>query len=169
MARHRELFLESSTNKNGSSKSTVWRSVWNVIDGITCDTMVREWIPWPTDQNAAEHTNYFLQKYHLPNILGIVDGTHIPILAPSSDPYEPAYINRKGFHSLNAQLVCGRDYKILHVDISNVGSTHDARVWNESQVPRLIQNLHLSLLGDSAYPCRWFLYLRLMMHECAMY
>lgn len=139
------------------AKTTVWRRVWSVIDGIVCPEMLRDWLPWPTNNNTHYHVNYFRRKYHLENILGIVDGTHIPILSPSSDPYEAAYVNRKHFHSFNVQVVCGADYKILHADISNVGSTHDARVWGESEIPALIQEANLSLIGDSAYPCRWYL------------
>lgn len=140
----------------GCSKTTARRCVWDTIKAISSADMVREWVSWPSGENAKEHVAYFQEKYHLKNILGVVDGTHIPILAPTGDPFEPAYVNRKQFHSLNAQIVCGADYKVIHVDVSNVGSVHDARVWDESDVPALIQREKLSLLGDSAYPCRWY-------------
>lgn len=141
----------------GSSKTAVCRNVWKIIDSLTAPTMLQEWVSWPIDNKINEHVEYFRTKYNLPRILGVVDGTHIPILSPSSDPFEPAYVNRKGFHSMNVQIVCGANYKIIHADISSVGSTHDARVWDESTVPRLIQQSGYSLLGDSAYPCRWYL------------
>lgn len=40
-------------------------------------------------------------------ILGAIDCTHVAILAPSDDEFhlEKNYINRKGFHSINVQLV----------------------------------------------------------------
>ena len=37
-----------------------------------------------------------------PNVIGCVDGTHIPIIAPSVD--EVDYVNRKSFHSINVQV-----------------------------------------------------------------
>ena len=37
-----------------------------------------------------------------PRIIGVIDGTHIRIRAPTKDPN--AYINRKKFHSLNTQV-----------------------------------------------------------------
>lgn len=37
-----------------------------------------------------------------PRIIGLIDGTHIRIRAPTRQP--DAYINRKKFHSLNTQV-----------------------------------------------------------------
>ena len=37
-----------------------------------------------------------------PRIIGVIDGTHIRIKAPTKDP--TAYVNRKKFHSLNTQV-----------------------------------------------------------------
>ena len=48
-----------------------------------------------------------------PNIVGAVDGTHVPILAPSGLD-EPCFVNRKQFHSLNVQ-VC---FEISHIEIT---------------------------------------------------
>lgn len=139
------------------STTTIWRNIWSIVDGITSAQMVSDWIKWPIGNDLIRHSSYFGEKYHLANILGVVDGTHIPIMSPSKDPFELAYVNRKHYHSLNVQIVCGANYEIIHVDASNVGSAHDARVWTESDVPQLIQAANRSLLGDSAYPCRWYI------------
>lgn len=37
-----------------------------------------------------------------PGVVGLIDGTHISIRAPTEEP--DAYINRKKFHSLNVQV-----------------------------------------------------------------
>lgn len=56
------------------------------------------------DENAFPETqNYFFEKFKLPGIVGIVDGTHIPILKPNVD--EHVFFNRKGYHSLNVMVV----------------------------------------------------------------
>lgn len=50
----------------------------------------------------------FTEIAGFPGIIGAVDGTHIAIVAPSNqnEQYkEYTYVNRKGFHSLNVQLV----------------------------------------------------------------
>lgn len=47
------------------------------------------------DEEKAIHNARELEKCsHLPNIIGAIDGTHIPILAPA-DGYRD-YINREG-------------------------------------------------------------------------
>ena len=130
------------------STTTIWRCIWSVIDAITSASMMSEWLSSPTGNSVEKHTKFFSDKYHLKNILGVVDGTHIRIQRPASEAHEDAYVNRKQFHSLNAQIVCGANFEILHVDVSSVGSSHDARVWDESGVPRLIQESKLSLLGE---------------------
>ncbi|WAR31749.1 HARB1-like protein [Mya arenaria] len=37
-----------------------------------------------------------------PNVIGVIDGTHVQIKAPLQD--EPAYVNRMGYHSINTQF-----------------------------------------------------------------
>lgn len=94
------------------------------------------------------------------------------------DRPEHIYVNRKGYHSLNVQLVsefliglsnpfyieifqiCDEKLKIINVNSSFPGSSHDSFIWNSSAVCRVITNLYRSghegyyLLGDSGYPLR---------------
>ena len=39
----------------------------------------------------------------MPNVIGAIDGTQIPIISPGGDG-EPDFVNRKGIHSLNIQV-----------------------------------------------------------------
>jgi hypothetical protein len=55
----------------------------------------------------------FYDIKELPLILGAVDGTLIPIKAPSVD--EHLYVCRKGYHALNIQCVCNAKNKFLDV------------------------------------------------------
>ena len=58
-------------------------------------------------RNAAEVLGIKRKLYDVagfPGILGLIDGTQLPIIAPSED--EPEYVNRKGFHSINCQAIC---------------------------------------------------------------
>ena len=49
----------------------------------------------------------------LSDVIGAIDGCHIPIKAPRENDSE--YINRKGFHSLQIQAVC--DGNLMFVDV----------------------------------------------------
>lgn len=79
----------------------------------------------------------FFQQYRFPGILGVVDGTHIQITAVPRQ-IENAYVNRKGFHSINTQIVCNAELSIININARFPGATHDAIIYNGS-----ILNTHL--------------------------
>ena len=97
---------------------------------------------------------------------GAIDGTHIPILAPTDNHVE--YVNRKGFHSVLMQAVTDCNYLYRDVVIGWPGSVHDARVFSNSTIFRRGNEQQLSprdlvkeicgvdippfLVGDPAYP-----------------
>ncbi|KAK4312648.1 hypothetical protein Pmani_015944 [Petrolisthes manimaculis] len=57
----------------------------------------------------------FYRVANFPNVIGLIDGSHIPIAAPSLN--EDIYVNRKNFHSLNIQAVC--DANQIFLDFCN--------------------------------------------------
>lgn len=59
-------------------------------------------ITWPNRARAEEMWSYIKNKYKFPKVIGAVDGTHIKITAPKLHP--EAYINRKGYHSIQLQV-----------------------------------------------------------------
>ncbi|KAJ8917015.1 hypothetical protein NQ315_012933 [Exocentrus adspersus] len=109
----------------------------------------------------------FNEVFDFPGIVGCIDCTHIAIFPPHvEDPNHPEhiYVNRKGFHSINVQLICDSRMKILNVCARYPGSTHDCYIWNNSNVQQLLRNLHTAghrdyfLLGDSGYQLQeWLL------------
>ncbi|CAI5678493.1 unnamed protein product [Oreochromis niloticus] len=54
----------------------------------------------------GEPTRFIKEGFHkiagFPGVIGCIDGTHIPIIAPSVN--EGDYVNRKSFHSINVQV-----------------------------------------------------------------
>ena len=44
---------------------------------------------------------YSLQKYTFPLVFGSIDGSHVAIMAPSTN--EDVHVNRKGFHPITFQ------------------------------------------------------------------
>lgn len=50
----------------------------------------------------------FFSKYGLQGVVGVIDCTHIAITPPKKNDElypEHIYVNRKGYHSINTQLV----------------------------------------------------------------
>ncbi|KAJ8927446.1 hypothetical protein NQ314_020116 [Rhamnusium bicolor] len=108
-------------------------------------------IKWPTLEEKNEIESHFRQN-GFPGVLGVIDGTHIKIDKPSDDP--DSYINRKGFYSIQVQLLCDHQLKIRDVFIGYPGSVHDSRVFRSSPLCQsLLEKCHdLYILGDSGYP-----------------
>ncbi|XP_039538963.1 putative nuclease HARBI1 [Pimephales promelas] len=88
-----------------------------------------------------------------PNVIGCIDGTHIPIKAPSIN--EGDYVNRKSVHSINVQVICDATHLITNVEAKWPGSVHDARIFRESSLCNKFEQGHFYgyLLGDRGYPC----------------
>lgn len=64
-----------------------------------------------------------------PGVVGVIDGAHIRIIAPTED--EDIFVNRKQYHSINAQIVSSAEYHILDIVAKWPGSTHDERIPSE--------------------------------------
>ncbi|CAI6355515.1 unnamed protein product [Macrosiphum euphorbiae] len=108
-------------------------------------------------------------KTGFPGVCGCIDCTHIAIVPPSgilreeNDYPEHLYVNRKNYHSINTQLICDVNLKILSVNALFPGSTHDSHIWNNCNVLPILQELNrrkqcFYLLGDSGYALRpWLL------------
>uniref|UniRef100_A0A8W8JGW1 DDE Tnp4 domain-containing protein n=1 Tax=Magallana gigas TaxID=29159 RepID=A0A8W8JGW1_MAGGI len=57
----------------------------------------------PQPQKSSIKTGFYLAA-GFPNVIGCIDGTRVRFQAPSVD--ENAFVNRKGYHSINMQGVC---------------------------------------------------------------
>ncbi|KAJ4940521.1 hypothetical protein JOQ06_026819, partial [Pogonophryne albipinna] len=96
------------------------------------------------------------QKFFLlgdmPNAIGVIDCTHVHIPPPRQSEWE--YVNRKGRHSINVQLVGDADLAITNCVVRWPGSVHDARIFRESRLFTEFQTNRPDgvILADSAYP-----------------
>ncbi|KAJ8946003.1 hypothetical protein NQ314_008999 [Rhamnusium bicolor] len=92
----------------------------------------------------GSEVNRFTEKFNFPNVIGVVDGIHVAIVTPTiHDPNYPAvaYLNRKGYYSINVQAV-----------------QRMTAIWKVSTINRHLRRRCLEgqrntwLLGDSEYP-----------------
>ncbi|RCN51693.1 hypothetical protein ANCCAN_02052 [Ancylostoma caninum] len=105
----------------------------------------REWCR----QRAAEFSR--LGKFS--NVIGLIDGTLVPILTPTEDGFQ--YMSRKGYSCPNVCTICDAVGRILYVNYGFPGSVHDSTVWRNATPGRMFANddyIHgYCLLGDSGY------------------
>lgn len=139
--------------KFGVGRATAFRAVRRVTYALHC--IAPRFIQWPKDIIASNVMEHFKRTCGFPNVIGAIDGTHIKIRAPSIDA--ASYINRKGFPSLNVQLVCDSRGLFTYCYAGEVGSIHDARVFRNSPLTRFLDmpdayfpnDSHI--IGDAAY------------------
>ncbi|XP_020298879.1 putative nuclease HARBI1 isoform X2 [Pseudomyrmex gracilis] len=89
----------SICEKFNVGRATALKSVRRVVKALINFAPV--FIKWPNEEKAIEISNGFLQTSGFPNIIGVIDGTHINIRAPHLDP--KCYVNRKGRYSIHLQ------------------------------------------------------------------
>ncbi|XP_035271766.1 putative nuclease HARBI1 [Anguilla anguilla] len=94
----------------------------------------------------------------IPQVLGLVDGTLIPVSNPSVD--DQMFICRKGYSAINTQVVVDHNGLIVDVVAKWPGSTHDSYIWANSAVGQDAARGVFGrgfFLGDSGYPLRTYL------------
>lgn len=79
------------------------------------------------------------------------EGTHNCNIVPSEN--KDIFVNRKRYHSINAEIVFRVDYMILDIVATQPGLTHDARTLSGNNLLLLFEMpANYLLLGDSGYP-----------------
>ncbi|XP_059915809.1 putative nuclease HARBI1 [Gadus macrocephalus] len=144
-------FLYSVGDAEHIGKATVCRSVRKVC--LALKRLLRNFIVFPGHKPTRRMKMEFHQLAGFPNVIGCIDGTQVPILAPSIN--EADYVNRKGYHSINVQMICDASHMITNVEAKWPGSVHDARMYRESNLSRKFQEGQFDgwILGDRGYPC----------------
>uniref|UniRef100_UPI00398EE029 putative nuclease HARBI1 n=1 Tax=Pristiophorus japonicus TaxID=55135 RepID=UPI00398EE029 len=105
-----------------------------------------------TSDHQLEHQAGFMCIACFPRVQGVIDCTHVALRA--SHQATEQFRNCKGFLSLNVQLVCDHNCKIMHVDARYPDSAHKSFILRQSSVPHIFTgpNEHCGwLLGDKGY------------------
>ncbi|KAJ8944584.1 hypothetical protein NQ314_009455 [Rhamnusium bicolor] len=129
----------------------------NEVSSLMVRHMSDNWIVFPsTPEEKLAIKETFMNRTNFPGVIGAVDCTHVAIIAPSQEEHN--YVNRKGYHSKNIQVVCDYNLKIINCNPQFPGSTHDSYIWRVSQVQTELErcfndgDYNSWLLGDSGYP-----------------
>ena len=135
----------------GVHQSTLSKKIPVISRAIA--SLSSEVIKFPNQEESFVTNRYFLNYANFPGITGIVDGTHIPIQSPGG-PDAEVYRNRKGFFSMNCQVICDHKRKFINLVVRWPGSVHDARIWTNCRLcTEFEEGIHQGLIiGDSTYP-----------------
>lgn len=117
----------------------------------------------PTIEEAKLIAKSVKNKTGMEQIIGAIDGTHIPILPPTVGYRD--FINRKGWPSMVLQGFVDHQYIFRNITVKHPGSVHDATVFKDSSLyknnNKLIpkhsihinnKEIPLMIAGDPAYP-----------------
>ncbi|KAK7884157.1 hypothetical protein WMY93_027280 [Mugilogobius chulae] len=154
----------------GVSRSVVYRCVRDFCEAI-CTHLLPELITFPDQEKLKSMAAFIENRWGLPQCIGAVDGSHIPIISPGD--FSVDFYNRKGFHSVILQGVVDGRGLFWSVNAGQAGSLHDARVlrlsslWEKANSgvfsetgARQVEGVNMGyyILGDSAYPLQnWLL------------
>ncbi len=90
---------------------------------------------------------------YIPYVLGTIDRSHIPIIAPLNDL--AFYYCRKGFY-----FALDVKWKLWDYDFGCVGRNHDWALFQKIEIGKMTMSgtfLPYKLIGDVAYTmCPWF-------------
>ncbi|CAK1599498.1 unnamed protein product [Parnassius mnemosyne] len=153
---------DDTADLHGVSQPVVSRTCKKVAEILSRKS--REFIKMPTTLNEQQETiRKFRSIANFPTVIGAIDCTHIRVKKVNADGGQ-LYINRKGFSSINVQVVCDADLKIMDIVTRWRGSVHDSRIFRECRLKQRFEAGAFSgiLLGDSGYPCTPYLFTPLL-------
>ena len=105
-------YLSETTDIHGISKASGCLIVHRVVNAL-CERLNN--IKFPTGRHELMNIKAgFFKIAKFPNVVGIIDGTQIPIQGTSTDD-EHLYVCRKGFHAINVQAVVDYDLRFVYI------------------------------------------------------
>ncbi|XP_064630742.1 putative nuclease HARBI1 [Lineus longissimus] len=149
------LQLDNGDMSNGLSQPTISRIITRVATALQGKAKHFITFPRTAAEQERQKEGFYTERHRIPNVIGCVDGSLIPIKCPSVN--ENAYVCRKQWHAINVQGICTYDLKFSNIVARWPGATHDAFIWSNCNLKvKMERGLNDGgyLLGDSAYPLR---------------
>ncbi|XP_018363578.1 PREDICTED: putative nuclease HARBI1 isoform X2 [Trachymyrmex cornetzi] len=151
-------FIISAGDFAGVSTTSAHRIIHRVTNAIA--RLRARFMKFPTTNNEIKKQQLeFYKISRFPRVVGCIDCTHVRVQSFGTENAE-LFRNRKGYFSLNVQVVTNSNLEITDVVARWPGSTHDSTIFNNSQLRGTFeQGIHRDglLLGDSGYPIKSYL------------
>lgn len=115
----------------GISQASMSRCVTNVTKALIEKSA--EFIGFTRDDSTKQQSKEeFYRVAGIPNVIGVVDCAHIAIKAPNAE--DSSYVNKKGFHSINCQIVCDARGLLQYAETHWPGSLQDELIFKQSSL-----------------------------------
>ena len=131
-------------------KSIVQKCIHDVCTAMA-ENILDKYVKFPADDDLQHVIDGFDNTRGFPNCAGVVDGTHIPIIAPESAHGD--YVNRKGWYSIILQAICDHNYSITDMNVGWPGRVHDARGFGNSELYYKVETNDLFTLKTKKLVC----------------
>ncbi|XP_067838419.1 putative nuclease HARBI1 [Heptranchias perlo] len=148
------FYGSGSFQASAGNMCTISQYVVHCCIRVVTDTLYEirnRFITFPLDRDKQNERAQGLARIaDFSMVQGAIDCTHIVLRAP--------HINSAVF--VHMQLVCNHTYRIMEVDALYPGSSHNAFVMQQSNMPaifHLARQVEGWLLGDKDYPLKWWL------------
>lgn len=148
----RPISYRDIADKFGEATTTTFRIIQKVV-GIFTTKILPSVIKLPTADEFEALAQGFLRRNYLYGTVLAIDGTHIPIEAPTVCPER--YVNRKGWHSVSIQVTVDNYGKFRNLFGVFLGACHNAFVYRRSNMYNYVNNnlpRPYFIIGDAAYP-----------------
>nr|CAH7713996.1 unnamed protein product [Callosobruchus chinensis] len=122
----------------GCHQTTTSRILKRVIAAIARTRPYHVTIPQSGLELLRTSTDFY-QISGFPKMNGCMDGTHKRLQSPEGRDAD-VFRNRKGYFSINTQVVDNKKLKIMDVVTRWPGSVHDQTVFNNSRIKARFQN-----------------------------
>ena len=109
---------------------------------------------WPDKAERRKLAKKVQKKTGFPNVVGIADGTLLPLAFEPQTEDAPDYKGRKHLYTLTVMIVCDYNRKIRFYHAGFPGSAHDMRVYRNMDLflnPQNYFSEHEFNIGDSAF------------------
>uniref|UniRef100_UPI00398F604A putative nuclease HARBI1 n=1 Tax=Pristiophorus japonicus TaxID=55135 RepID=UPI00398F604A len=147
-----DSFQSATADISNISQFSIHHSIRQVTDALYKRRL--QYISFPMSrEKQAEWQAGFVRIAGFPRVQGAIACTHVRLRVPQNHP--EIFMNRKGFHSPSAQLVCDHQRRIMAVDARYPGSSHDSFILRQSSVTAVFTRPNQDcgwLLGDEGYP-----------------
>lgn len=117
-------------------------------------------------EGTARMEQDFYNKYGVPGVIGVIDGSHIPTYKYSPNGERSSFYNRKGWKSIILQAIVDARGRFVNIDVGEKGSRHEAYVFSSSSIGKWFETAEADecvirgqkyLLGDGAYRLQWYM------------